>query len=161
MKEVKRQDANNGILISATKIRQCLTSGYFNDFDLRENGRDIFNPAYQDYLETYRAQQDQKNNHLLQNKTSLDLNRTIRREKFGDDLPIQASDTVIIGGNNYRLGIMNGEFAIVSEANPTVESREVSFTLKKEKQNCKINLEGISLVLPDENNKAKTLNGLF
>src|SRR5690606_10670075 len=39
MKEVKRQDANNGILISATKIRKCLTSGYFNDFDLRENNR--------------------------------------------------------------------------------------------------------------------------
>ena len=44
MKEVKRQDANNGILISATKIRQCLTSGYFNDFDLRENKKVIFNP---------------------------------------------------------------------------------------------------------------------
>jgi ATP-dependent exoDNAse (exonuclease V) alpha subunit len=29
MKEVKRQDANNGILYSATKLRQCLTSGLF------------------------------------------------------------------------------------------------------------------------------------
>jgi hypothetical protein len=70
MKEVKRQDANNGILLSATKIRQCLTSGYFNDFDLRENNRDIFNPAYQDYLETYKAQTRPKNNHLLQKQNS-------------------------------------------------------------------------------------------
>ncbi|HNF32628.1 MAG TPA: AAA family ATPase, partial [Bacteroidia bacterium] len=162
MKEVKRQDANNGILISATKIRQCLTSGYFNDFDLRENGRDIFNPAYQDYLESYKAQQDQKIIICYKNKTALDLNRAIRRDKFGDDLPIQASDTVIIGGNNYRLGIMNGEFAIVSEANPTVESREVSFYIEKGKtKTVRLTWRGISLVLPDENNQPKTINGFI
>lgn len=162
MKEVKRQDANNGILISATKIRQCLTSGYFNDFDLRENGRDIFNPAYQDYLETYKAQQDQKIIICYKNKTALDLNRAIRREKFGDDLPIQASDTVIIGGNNYRLGIMNGEFAIVSEASPQVESRDVSFYIEKGKtKTVRLTWRGISLVLPDENNQPKTINGFI
>src|SRR5690554_2567821 len=53
MKEVKRQDANNAILDSATKIRQCLTSGHFNDFDLRENKRDIVNIQIQDFVETY------------------------------------------------------------------------------------------------------------
>lgn len=162
MKEVKRQDADNGILISATKIRQCLTSGYFNDFDLRENGRDIFKPAYQDYLETYKAQQDQKIIICYKNKTALDLNRAIRRDKFGDDLPIQASDTVIIGGNNYRLGIMNGEFAIVSEANPTVESREVSFYIEKGKiKTVRLTWRGISLIFPDENNQPKNINGFI
>lgn len=162
MKEVKRQDANNGILISATKIRQCLTSGYFNDFDLRENARDIFNPAYQDYLETYKSQQDQKIIICYKNKTALDLNRAIRRDKFGDDIPIQPTDTVIIGGNNYRLGIMNGEFSVISEANPTVESREVSFYIEKGKtKTVKLTWRGISLVLPDENNQPKTINGLI
>lgn len=162
MKEVKRQDANNGILLSATKIRQCLTSGYFNDFDLRENNRDIFNPAYQDYLETYKAQQDQKIIICYKNKTALDLNRAIRRDKFGDDLPIQASDTVIIGGNNYRLGIMNGEFAVVSEASPAVESREVSFYVEKGKtKTVRLNWRSITLVLPAENNQPKTVNGFI
>lgn len=162
MKEVKRQDANNGILISATKIRQCITSGYFNDFDLRENNRDIFNPAYQDFLETYKAQQGQKIIICYKNKTALDLNRAIRRDKFGDDLPIQATDTVIIGGNNYRLGIMNGEFAVVSEASPEVESREVKFYDKGGKtQNVRLTWRSISLVLPDENNQPKTINGFI
>lgn len=162
MKEVKRQDANNGILISATKIRQCLTSGYFNDFDLRENGRDIFNPAFQDYLETYKAQQDQKIIICYKNKTALDLNRAIRRDKFGDDLPIQATDTVIIGGNNYRLGIMNGEFAVVSEASLQVESREVRFYDKGGKtQSVRLTWRSISLILPDENNQPKTINGFI
>lgn len=162
MKEVKRQDANNGILISATKIRQCLTSGYFNDFDLRENTQDIFNPAYQDYLETYKAQQDQKIIICYKNKTALDLNQAIRRDKFGDDLPIQASDTVIIGGNNYRLGIMNGEFAVVSEASQAVESRDVSFYIEKGKtKTVRLTWRGISLVLPDENNQPKTVSGFI
>lgn len=160
MKEVKRQDANNGILISATKIRQCLISGYFNDFDLRENNRDIFNPTYQDYLNTYNSQQEQKIIICYQNKTALDLNLTIRKDKFGADLPIQASDTVIIGGNNYRLGIMNGEFAVVSEASPSVESRDVSFYIDKGKtKTVRLTWRGISLVLPDENNQPKTING--
>ena len=160
MKEVKRQDANNGILISATKIRQCLTSGYFNDFDLRENNRDIFNPKYQDYLDTYNSQQEQKIIICYQNKTALDLNLAIRKDKFGTDLPIQASDTVIIGGNNYRLGIMNGEFAVVSEASPSVESRDVSFYIEKGKtKTVRLTWRGISLVLPDENNQPKTITG--
>lgn len=162
MKEVKRQDANNGILISATKIRQCLTSGYFNDFDLKKDNQDIFNPAYQDYLETYKSQQDQKIIICYKNKTALDLNRAIRKEKFGDDLPIQAPDTVIIGGNNYRLGIMNGEFAVVSEASPSVENREVSFYIEKGKTiTVRLTWRGISLVLPDENNQPKTINGFI
>jgi hypothetical protein len=50
------------------------------------------------------------------------LNLQIRKDRFGDELPIQASDTVIIGSNNYRLGIMNGEFAIVSETSSSVET---------------------------------------
>lgn len=162
MKEVKRQDDKNGILTAAIKIRQCLTSGYFNDFDLRENNRDIFNPAYQDYLETYKSQQDQKIIICYKNKTALDLNRAIRSDKFGDNIPIQPSDTVIIGGNNYRLGIMNGEFAVVSEASPSVESREVRFYNKGGKtKSVRLTWRSISLVLPDENNQPKTINGFM
>lgn len=160
MKEVKRQDAENGILTSATKIRQCLTSGYFNDFDLRENKRDIFNPAYHDYLETYKSQKDQKIIICYKNKTALDLNTAIRRDKFGGDFPVQPTDTVIIGGNNYRLGIMNGEFAVVSEADPSEESREVTFYTKGgEKKSVTLTWRRVSLVLSDENNQPKTLNG--
>ncbi len=162
MKEVKRQDTNNGILLAATKIRQCFTSGYFNDFDLRENNKDIFNPPYQDYLETYKEQNDPKIIICYKNKTALDLNIAIRRDKFGDDLPIQKTDTVIIGGNNYRLGIMNGEFAVVSEVSPSVESREVRFYTKGGKtKSVRLTWGSISLVLPDENNQPKNVNGFI
>jgi hypothetical protein len=162
MKEVKRQVANNGVLISATKIRQCITSGYFNDFDLRENKKDIFNPAYHDYLETYKANQEQKIIICYKNKTALDLNSAIRRDKFGEDLPIQASDTIIVGRNNYRLGIMNGEFAIVAEASQSVESREVSYFTKGGKtQTVRLTWRSISLVLPGEKDKSKNVTGFI
>ncbi len=162
MTDVKRQDANNSILISATKIRQCLTYGYFNDFDLRENKRDIFNPAYHDYLETYKSQQQEKIIICYKNKTALELNLAIRKDKFGIDLPIQPSDTVIIESNNYRLDIMNGEFAIDSESSQSVESREVCFYSKGGKtQSVRLTWRRISLVLPDENNQPKNINGFI
>lgn len=160
MKEVKRQDANNGILGSATKLRQCLTSGYFNDFDLRENNTDVFNPIYENYLETYKAQTRRKIIICYKNKTALDLNTAIRRDKFGDDMPIQPVDTVIIGTNNYRLGIMNGEFAVVAEASATVVSRDIIFRVKDGKsQSVRLTWRKVVLVLPNENGNSKNVSG--
>jgi len=160
MREVKRQDSNNGILLSATKIRQSLTSGYFNEFDLRENNRDIFNPPYQNYLETYNKVQGQKIIICYKNKTALDLNKDIRKDKFGGDLPIQTSDTVIIGSNNYLHGIMNGEFAVVAETSPSVESRTVRFYTKGGKTVVvKLIWRKVSLVLPDENGQSRNISG--
>jgi hypothetical protein len=162
LKEVKRQDSNNGILHSATKIRQSLNSGYFTDFDLRENNKDILNPTYQDYLETYKSQHDQKIIICYKNKTALDLNTAIRTDKYGDNLPIQPTDIVIIGANNYRTGIMNGEFAVVSESSPSVETRDIRFYNKDKKvENVKLTWRNISLVLPDENNQPKSINGFI
>lgn len=152
MKEVKRQDANNGILKSASKIRQCLTSGFFNDFDLRANKRDMFNPAYHEFLDVYKAQISDKIIICYKNKTALDLNQQIRQEKYGGDLDIQKTDTVIIGANNYNLGVMNGEFAIVSEVSPTVVSRSIRFKLKGgETHTEKLTWRKISLFFPERN----------
>lgn len=160
MKEVKRQDANNQILYAAKNIRQCLTSGYFNDFNLRENKVDIFNPAYEEYLETYKNQQGKKIIICFKNKTALDLNKSIRNDKFGDDVPIQSSDIVIIGANNYKLDIMNGEFAVVTKTNPCVETRSISFYNKGGKtQSVLLTWRHVELLVPDENGQPKNVSG--
>jgi hypothetical protein len=162
MREVKRQDTDNGILFAATKIRRCLTSGFFNDFDLRENNRDIFNPPYEDYLTTYKKHQGKKIIICYKNRTALQINRAIRQDKFDGDLPIQATDTVIIGGNNYRLNIMNGEFAVVSEASPSVESREISFYAKGgETKTVRLTWRWVNLTVPDENTLPKNVSGFI
>jgi hypothetical protein len=160
LKEVKRQEADNGILHSAIKIRQCLTSGFFNDFDLRANGRDIFNPLFQNFLETYNAQTDQRIIICYKNTTALELNKTIRRDRYGNDLPIQPSDTIIIGTNNYQLGILNGEFAVVAEASPSVETREVRFYAKGgQVQTVRLTWRNVVLVIPDEDGQPKSITG--
>jgi len=160
MKEVKRQDSNNGILKSATKIRKSLTSGFFNDFDLRENGKDIYNPKFEDFLETYKSQQGTKVIISYKNRTALGLNQTIRREKFGDDLPIQQSDHIIVGGNNYRLGIMNGEFGIVSSVETETITREVKFYKKNGGiAHVLLTWRSIELLMPDEKGGSKIVEG--
>jgi tRNA A37 threonylcarbamoyladenosine biosynthesis protein TsaE len=162
MKEVKRQDQNNGILLSAIRMRQNLISGYFNHFDLRENQKDIFNPTYQDYLEVYKAQQGQKIIICYKNKTALNLNTAIRKNKFSTDLHIQPSDIVVINKNNYCLGIMNGEFAIVANVNPSIESRKIPFNSEMGKKiSIKLSWRNISLLVPDENNQPKVVHGLM
>lgn len=160
MKEVKRQDTDNGILLAATRMRISLTSGFFNDFDLVENKKDIFNPLYQNYLEIYKAQKGKKIIICYKNKTALELNKGIRVDKFGADLPIQATDTVIVGTNNYNLGIMNGEFAVVSEASETVETREVRFRMKDDKtETVRLIWRKVTIILPDDNGKPKSVSG--
>jgi hypothetical protein len=160
IKEVKRQDADNGILNSATKIRKCLTSGFFNDFDLRENGKDIFNPKYESFLETYKSEKGTKVIVSYKNKTALDLNQSIRRDRYGADLPIQSSDIIIVGGNNYRLGIMNGEFGVVSNVETITATREVRFYRKNGgTASVLLTWRQIELLMPDEQGQSKTIKG--
>lgn len=162
LKEVKRQNSTNGILRAATKIRQCLTSGYFNDFNLKENNEDVFSTPYADYLAVYKAQKNKKIIICWKNKTALDLNLAIRKDKFGSDLPIQAADTIIIGGNNYQLGILNGQFAIVAEASPHLETREIAFKIKGGNTiTVELSWRSISLIIPLENNQSKTVSGFI
>lgn len=160
MKEVKRQASDNGILTSATKIRQCLTAGYFNDFELKENKKDIFNPSYASFLETYKKVKCKKIIISYKNKTAVELNRTIRHDKYDKDLPIQAGDIIIVGGNNYRLDIMNGEFGVISNAETITTSREVRFYSKGDKKNSVLlTWRKIELLIPTQQSESKTVVG--
>lgn len=162
MKEVKRQDADNGILHAATRIRRCLTAGYFNNFDLRENDIDIFNPTYQNYLEYYKKVNGNKVIICYKNKTALELNKSIRINKYGTDLPLQPADIVIIGNNNYQAGIMNGEFGVVADVSPTAETREIRFRKKGGRvESVKLTWRYITLILQDEESQPKSVSGYF
>lgn len=153
MKEVKRQGGESGILKAAAKIRKCISAGYFNDFNLRPNGDDIFNPSYETFLDTWKEASNPKIIIASKNKTCLDLNLQIRERRFGNaNLPIQKSDIVIMGGNNYRKGIFNGEFAVISEVSYEIETRTIGL---KGKPPVTLTWRTVELVFPDteENNK--------
>lgn len=160
IKEVKRQASDNGILTSATKIRQCLTAGYFNDFELKENKKDIFNPSYASFLETYKGVKGTKIIISYKNKTAVDLNKTIRHDKYGKDLPIQGGDIIIVGGNNYRLEVMNGEFGVVSNVESVTTSRNVTFYIKDgKKSSVVLTWRKIELLMPTQQSKSKSVVG--
>ena len=153
MKEVKRQQGKSGILSAAGKIRKSISSGYFNDFSLRPNGSDIFNPSYETFLDTWEKSQSPKIIITYKNKTCLDLNLQIRERRFGNaDLPVQKSEIVIMGGNNYRKGVLNGEFAVVNSVSSSSESRTVAL---KGQEPVQLTWREVELVFPDAESENK------
>jgi hypothetical protein len=169
MREVKRQDQESGIIKSASRIRKSLSSGFFNDFSLKENGKDIFNPQFHLFLETWQNTIGTKIIIASKNKTCLDLNLQIRKLRFGDaDLPVQKSDIVILGGNNYRKGVFNGEFAVVNEITDVSKAESVKFYRNastgksKEKpvtQEVILRWRAIELIFPEGEISNKVIKG--
>ena len=158
--QVVRQNGDNTILRTATRIRQCLKSGFFNDFDLRSDNKYIFNPSFQSFLYTYKAAASTKIIITFKNKTALDLNMMVRSDKYGADLPLQIGDTIIIGANNYKLGILNGEMGVVANTKYETISRTVAFKLKNNGvANVTLTWRFVELVFPDIDNNGKTISG--
>ena len=157
MKEVKRQGGESGILKAAAKIRKSITAGYFNDFNLNSNGKDILNPTYGSFLNTWQEASSPKIIIASKNKTCLNLNLQIRERRFGNaSLPIQKSDIVIMGGNNYRKGIFNGEFAVVNEVSNNLETRTIAL---RGKPAVTLRWRNIELVFPDTGMNSKIIKG--
>jgi hypothetical protein len=162
LREVKRQNSDSGILNAANKLRTCLTSGFFNEFDLRDNKKDIINVSYDNFLETYFSSRDHRIIITFKNKTAQELNNLIRERKFGINQQIRSSDKVIIGSNNYNLGILNGELAVVTSVGEIETIRTVKF-YGSEGKSVEVTLRWreIELIAPDENGQDKNVKGLM
>lgn len=156
LKEVKRQNSESGILKAASNIRKSLTSGFFNSFDLRSNGSDIINPDFASFLDSYERTPSNKIIISFKNKTALDLNKEIRIRKYGADLPLQAGDTIIVGNNNYRRGVMNGEFGIIVQASTDTISRTI---LIKDIAPVILTWRFVELLFPEKNEDDKIIKG--
>ncbi len=157
MKEVKRQEGKSGILVAASKIRKSISARFFNDFNLRPNGTDIFNPAYENFLDTWQKAASPKIIIAYKNKTCLDLNLQIRERRFGTaNLPVQKSDIIILGANNYRKGVFNGEFAVVNEITSSSITRTI---VLKGKKPVELIWRDVELVFPDAEVNNKIVRG--
>jgi len=157
MKEVKRQLGESGILKAAAKIRKSISAGFFNDFNLSSNGMDIFNPPFDSFLDIWQEAASPKIIIASKNKTCLDFNIQIRERRFGAaDLPIQKSDIVIMGANNYRRGIFNGEFAVVSEVGDSITQRTIAL---RGKNPVTLYWRDVELVFPDAESTNKIVKG--
>ncbi len=156
MREVKRQGDESAILNAANKIRKSISAGYFNDFNLQPNANDIFNPSFENFLDLWHDTPNPKIIIASKNKTCHDLNFQIRARRFGNsDLPIQQSDIIIIGSNNYRKGIFNGEFAVVNQVGE-IDPRIISL---RGKSPVTLTWRDIELVFPDSEVENKIVRG--
>ncbi|MBK6823345.1 MAG: AAA family ATPase [Saprospiraceae bacterium] len=157
MKEVQRQGGDSGILRAAAKIRKSISAHFFNDFNLRSNGNDILNPSYEAFLDIWQESASPKIIIASKNKTCLDLNLQIRERIFGNaNLPVQKSDIVIMGGNNYRKGVFNGEFAVINEVSDTVTQRTIAL---RGKNPVTLYWRDVVLVFPDAESNNKIVKG--
>ncbi|MFH1121907.1 MAG: AAA family ATPase [Bacteroidota bacterium] len=164
LREVKRQTEQSGILKAATRLRKSQSSGYFNDFDLTENGIDIYNPSFDSFLDTWQEITGKKVIIAYKNKTCLDLNIQIRERLFGEGkIRLQQSDIVILGANNYTKGVYNGEFAVVSSVDniPRVEIVEIKKKVGNVTENKSVRLvwRAVELVFPDSEKNGKVVKG--
>jgi hypothetical protein len=157
LKEVIRHSSESGILNAASKLRKSITTGMFNNFNLGANERDIFNPTPITLLDTWDAASDPKIVIAYKNKTCLDLNLQIREHRFGkQNLPLQKSDIVIMGGNNYRKGFFNGEFSVVNDVAASTETRSVYL---RRKDPVTLVWRDIQLIFPDTDGENKIVKG--
>jgi len=157
--EVKRQGDTSGILKAAGRLRKSVTSGLFNSFDLRSNGHDLHTPAPEEFLEIWRRAVGTKIIVAYKNATCQRINRDIRELKFGTpDAPISKGDIVIIGANDYKLGLSNGEFAVVNWTSEMVISRDIHL---KNRPPVQLTWREVELVFPDERTNSPALRAFM
>jgi hypothetical protein len=157
LKEVKRQIFDSSLLQSAVKIRKSISTNFFHDFDLLPNELDIFSPSHDSFLDVWAKAQNPKIIIASKNKTCLGINRQIRERLFGiPNLPIQKTDVVIFGGNNYRKGVLNGEFAVVNKSSDSVISRVVRL---KGKDPVTLVWREVEFLVPNNNGVDSVVSG--
>lgn len=159
MKEIIRQDINSGILKSATILRKCLERELFNHFDLRENKKDIFDIEIGDFKKVYKDHEDSKVIITYKNRTAYDINIDIRKERFSANLPIQSGDRIIIGKNNYKLDVMNGEMGVVLSAQSATVTRTIQLRNKEGKVPVALTWRRVKLLIENEKEENKIIEG--
>jgi hypothetical protein len=150
LKEVVRQNADSDILTAAGYLRSSIQSGFYNYFQLKSYKGDIINPSAEEIMPLYFADKGTKIFISYKNETALALNNRIRKELFADTSKVQEGDMIICGANNSLYEMMNGEFAVISARDESIETRDVSFYLKGgEKKSVSLVWRKISLLITD------------
>lgn len=150
LKEVKRQNQGSSVLKLATEVRQSIEAKNFSQFSIPDSSRDVRHVKVGGFLDSYFNTSESKIAIAFKNKTALGINQDIRSRLYHDTSRIQKGDRIIIGRNNYSLGILNGEFGVVNSVSDQTIQREVSFKIQGgELSRVKLIWRAIELVMVD------------
>ncbi|MCY7356311.1 MAG: AAA family ATPase [Rudanella sp.] len=131
LQQVVRQGEQSGILEVATRLRYCIMAKRFNHFAITPNNTDIQTLTWSEFMPAYQQAHASKIVICYKNKTAKDLSERIRADRFGPDAPsLKKGDLIVVGMNNFRLGVMNGTFGMIMEVKEQVIERKYSITRK-------------------------------
>ena len=153
--EVLRQEGDSTILKNAMMIRDLLKKYKRNRLVFEERKEDVETLKPENFLEKYLDYRKESGKHdsvviCYSNRAAAKYNREIRRSLYGEDSPIRENDILLITQNNYRLGLMNGEFVpVLSVGNRVQQSAPVYVQVGQEKKRVVITLNFVQVVVPD------------
>ena len=160
MQDVVRQDAKNGILKSATKIRNGISRKLFNHFDVSPDHQSIFQISPEQLIPQFQEKINQSIIIAHKNRTALEWNKAIHKKRFPDIEHICRNDTIIVGRNNYHHGIFNGDFGVVIDASPSIDFiRNLQVTHESKKYEVELKWRYIELLFKTEREEEKVVKG--
>lgn len=157
--ETHRQEVDNGIVVKSIQLRRSITSGFFNNFDIRHDCVDILEIGIEHFINAYFENESNTVIVTYKNKTALDFNRRIREVKFPNEKSLVAGDHIIIGRNNYKHFIFNGEFGVVIFADRECISRNITVFENGKEHTVSLTWRYVELLFKDENGKDKIVKG--
>lgn len=159
--EVLRQKNDSVILKNAMMIRDLLKKDKRNQLVFEEQKDDVEMVPSEQFLDKYLKYRKESGRHdsviiCFSNKSANRYNRDIRKALYGGDVPLRENDILLITQNNYRLGLMNGEFVpVLSVGARTQQSAPVYAQIGGKKERIVITLNFIQVTVPDGNGNPK------
>ena len=159
--EVLRQKNDSVILKNAMMIRDLLKKDKRNQLVFEEQKDDVEMVPSEQFLDKYLKYRKESGRHdsviiCFSNKSANRYNRDIRKALYGGDVPLRENDILLITQNNYRLGLMNGEFVpVLSVGARTQQSAPVYAQIGGKKERIVITLNFIQVTVSDGNDNPK------
>ena len=153
--EVLRQKDDSVILKNAMMIRNLLKKDKRNQLVFEEQKDDVETVPSEQFLDKYLNYRKESGKHdsviiCYSNKSANRYNRDIRKSLYGEDVPLQENDILLITQNNYRLDRMNGEFVpVLSIGERIQQSAPVYAQIGGKKERIVITLNFIKVTVPN------------
>jgi len=149
MTEVVRQNKDSGIMHNATYYRKLIFSDKVSANYLNTNFNDIEEITYDmlGYIFLKKAPVPNTEKNIVitySNEKAQKYNRIIRELYFDGNLEIQTGDILQVIKNNYKAGLLNGEFiTVISRAEQTL-TQSASIFVNKKRENFSFVFRNIS-----------------
>ena len=118
LKEVMRQKKKSGILTNATNLRKQLKEEKYSQFTIDCNFNDIVDIDQRNIINKYISLNDKCKQSIIiahSNKTVQEYNKGVRDNLYPTKQEICVNDKILVARNNYKYGLLNGEFGVVKE----------------------------------------------